>query len=187
MKEMWILSNGEITMRGKIKVLGENSVPVPLSPPWISHGLAWALTVTSRWETADMARPDRPSYPHLNCLHQVIVPLRYKPTELSVLSYIFNCSRCPLFRTAVEWTNQFFITESLEEVFGTLTHVTVAGGTFEKWGFHIAPRRFPSPAKLDVFRQSHAHLPSNSLWTVICVYWMSFVFMQWASFWICIV
>ena len=33
MKEMCILSNGEITIRGKFKVLGENSVPVPLSAP----------------------------------------------------------------------------------------------------------------------------------------------------------
>jgi len=43
MKEMWILSKGEIKASGKIKVLGENTLPVLLSPPWISHGLAWAL------------------------------------------------------------------------------------------------------------------------------------------------
>jgi len=119
-----------------------------LSPPRISHGLVWALTVTCRWETADMAQPDRPSYPHLNCLHQVIIPFRYKPTELPVLSYLFNCNRCPLFLTAVEWANQFFITESLEEVFGTLTHVTVASGKFKKMGLSHSSKKISFTCKI---------------------------------------
>jgi hypothetical protein len=46
---------------GKTKVLGKNSVPVPLCPPQISHGLPWVLNgtyvVTGRQLTAwTMAR-----------------------------------------------------------------------------------------------------------------------------------
>ena len=148
MKEMWILRNGGTAMRGKTKVLRANCVTVVPSPPWISHGLAWALTVASRCQSGDMARPDRPSYPHLNCLQQVTIPFQNKLTEWPVLSYIFKCSRCSLFRTSVEWANQFFIIESLEEVFGTLTRVTVTGVTFQKWCFHVAPRIFHSTLKI---------------------------------------
>jgi hypothetical protein len=42
-----IWSSSGMILKGKTKELGEKSVPVPLCPPQIPHGLLWAQTQAS--------------------------------------------------------------------------------------------------------------------------------------------
>ena len=49
----WIWSTGSITWTRKSEVFGEKSVPVPLSPPQITHALAWDQTRVPQWQVGD--------------------------------------------------------------------------------------------------------------------------------------